>query len=121
MRAVCWIFIALAARLWAGDAADSEAIRKVISTFSDRRERATVLAPDADISPLHRSYGLDVSQLYFEVSAIRFVTPDVAFVDASATQFGTLIMKHARPAVFVLKRDAGSWKISVMRSSPRGY
>ena len=115
MKAICCVFLMLAASAWAADPADSEAIRRAIATFNDPGERATVLARDADLSPLLRFAGQEVSQVYFEAKSIRFVTPDVAFVDAAASQFGSLIMKRAMPAVFVLKREAGAWRISVMR------
>jgi hypothetical protein len=120
MKAICCVFLMLAASAWAADPADSEAIRRAIATFNDPGERATVLARDADLSPLLRFAGQEVSQVYFEAKSIRFVTPDVAFVDAAASQFGSLIMKRAMPAVFVLKREAGAWRISVMRiAAPR--
>ena len=110
----------LAARAWAAETTDSEAIRKAIATFNDLRERATVLARDADLSPLDRFAGQEVSQVYFEATAIRLVTPDVAFVDAAASQFGSVILKRSMAAVFVLKREAGIWRISVMRiAAPR--
>ena len=121
MKAICWIFPILAARAWAAEPEGSEAIRKAIATFNDPHERATVLARDADLSPLDRYAGQEVSQVYFEATAIRMVTPDVAFVDATASQFGSTIMKRTMPAVFVLKRVGGGWRISVMRIAGRGY
>jgi hypothetical protein len=105
----------LAARAWAADPADSDAIRKAIAAFNDPHARATVMARDADLSPLDRFAVLEASQLYFEAAAIRFVTPDVAFVDAAASQYGTLMLKRRMPAVFVLKREEGVWRIAVMR------
>lgn len=120
MKAIQGIFLMLAAGAWAAEPADSQAIRKAIATFNDPRERATVLARDADLSPLDRFAGQEVSQVYFEATAIRLVTPDVAFVDTTASQFGSLIVKRTLPAVFVLKREAGIWRISVMRIAGRG-
>ena len=40
---------------------------------------------------------------------------DVAFVDATASQFGSVILKRSGPAMFVLKREGGVWRISVLR------
>ena len=110
----------LAASVWAAGPGDSEAIRKAIATFNHPHERATVLARDADLSPLDRFAGQEVSQVYFEVTAIRMVSPDLAFVDAAASQYGSLIVKRSVPAVFVLKRGGGAWRISVMRVAARG-
>ena len=115
MRAACCVFLVLAASAWAGDSPDSEAIRKAIATFNDPRQRASVLAPNADIAPLGHFAGKEVSQVYLEVKAIRFVSPDVAFVDAAASQYGSVILKRTMSAVFVLKREDGAWLISVMR------
>jgi hypothetical protein len=39
----------------------------------------------------------------------------VAFVDARASQFGSMIMKRTMPAYFVLRRASAAWQISVMR------
>ena len=105
----------LAARAWPGEPPDADAIRKAIATFNDPRLRATVLAPGADVAPLRRLAGQEVSQVYFAATAIRLVTPDVAFVDATGSQYGSVILKRTIPAVFVLKRDGGAWLITVMR------
>jgi ketosteroid isomerase-like protein len=121
MKAICWIFPMLLAITRAAEPDASDAIRKAIATFNHPHERATVLARDADLSPLDRFAGQEVSPVYFEAAAIRLVTPDVAFVDATATQFGSLIVKRTTPAVFVLKREAGAWRIAVMRIAARGY
>lgn len=115
MKAICWILLMLAARAWADEPAGSQAIRKAIAAFNDPHQRATVLARGADLSPLDRFAGQELSPVYFEATTIRFVTPDVAFVDAAGSQYGTLIMKRKIPAVFVLKREDGAWRVSVMR------
>ena len=116
MKALCCL-LTLAAFAWADEPADSQAIRKVIASFNHASERAAVVAHDADIPPLDRYAGQEISQVYFEPTAIRLVTPDVAFVDATASQFGSVILKRSSPAMFVLKREGGVWRISVMRVS----
>jgi len=104
----------------AAEPESSEAIRKAIAAFNHPRERAAVLARDADLSPLDHFAVQEASPVYFEAGAIRLVTPDVAFVDATASQFGSLIVKRTVPAVFVLKREGGAWRIAVMRiAAPR--
>ena len=119
MKATYFILLAMAARAWAAGPADNEAIRKAIATFNDPDERATVLARDADLSPLEPFTGQEVSQVYFEAKVIRFVTPDVAFVCAVASQYGSTIMKRSMRAVFIMKREGGAWRISVMRITAR--
>jgi hypothetical protein len=119
MKAICGIILIVAAAR-AAEPDASEAIRKAIAAFNDPHQRAAVLARDADLSPLDRFAVQEVSPVYFEATAIRLVTQDVAFVDATASQFGSLIMKRTMPAVFVLKREGGAWHIAVMRiAAPR--
>jgi hypothetical protein len=110
----------LAACGWAAETGADAAIRKAIASVNHPSERAGVLARDADMDSLDRFRGEGVSPVLFEVKAIRFVTPDVAFVDAVASQFGSVIVKRTAPAHFVLKREGGAWRISVMRmGAPR--
>jgi len=120
MKAISGVLM-LAAVAWAADPAETAAIRKVIAAFNNPQQRATVLARDADIASLDRFAGQGVTQVFFEPTAIRLVTPDVAFVDATASQFGSVILKRSSPAMFVLKREGGAWRISVMRIGRRGY
>ena len=49
------------------------------------------------------------------------MTPDVAFADATASQFGSVILKRSSPAMFVLKREDGVWRISVLRIRIPGW
>jgi hypothetical protein len=112
MKAVLWILVA-AGLAHADERTD--AVRKAIAGFNDLRERPAVLAADADLTPLERFGGQEVSQVYFEVRSIRFLTEEVAFVDATAAQFGSTIMKRAMPAYFVLRRVGGAWRIAVLR------
>ena len=116
MKALCCLFT-FAVVVWADEPADSQAIRKAIASFNHVSERPAVVARDADIPPLDRSAGQEISQVFFEPTSIRLVTPDVAFVDATASQFGSVILKRSSPAMFVLKREGGVWRISVMRVS----
>jgi hypothetical protein len=113
MKALVWILLGVAVVARADERAD--AVRKAIAAFNDLRERATVLTADADLSPLERFAGQEVSQVYFEVRSIKFLTGDIAFVDATASQFGSTIMKRVLPAYFVLRRAGGEWHVAVMR------
>jgi hypothetical protein len=94
---------------------DTDAIRHVLASFSDARQRPSVLTGDADLAPLTRLPGWEASQVYFEARSIKFLTPDIAFIDAAASQYGTLILKHSVPAYFVLRRVAGEWRVAVFR------
>src|SRR5579864_5999159 len=89
--------------LWAlsARADDGAAIRKAIAAFNEPHQRASVLAPDADLDDLSRYRGPELSQVYFEAKAVRFVTSDVSVVDAAGSQYGSLVMKRSLHAVFV--------------------
>jgi hypothetical protein len=43
---------------------------------------------------------------------IRIIGGSVAIVDANLVQYGSMILKSAVPAVIVLEKHNGSWKIS---------
>ena len=115
MRALCILPLLLCACLHADQAADRAAIQKTIARFNNPHERASVLARGADLAPLDQTWEQGVSPLFFEMKEVSFVTADIAFVDAVASQFGSVIIKRSRPACFVLKRDNGEWRIAVMR------
>jgi hypothetical protein len=115
----CWIFLILAACAFADETSDRDAVRSLIARFNDQHERPATLAKDSDIAPLDRFSGQEVSQVYFEPGAVKFITPEVAFVDAAANQYGSLIGKRSMPAYFVVKREAGGWRVAVMRVGAR--
>jgi hypothetical protein len=115
MRALYALPLLLTACLQADQPSDRAAILNIIVKFNDPHQRASVLARDADLPPLDRAREPGVSPLYYEAKEVRFVTPDVAFVDAVESQYGSLIMKRSRPACFVLRRESGEWRIAVLR------
>lgn len=58
------------------------------------------------------------SQVWSEVTAprigkelVRFVSPDVALVDATQTRYGSLILKQSAPVTLLLRLDGGVWRI----------
>jgi len=105
--------------LWAMcvHADDGDAVRRAVAAFNDPRQRATVAAPGADLDDLSRFRGAELSQVFFETKAVRFVTADVAVVDAAGSQYGSLIMKRSLPALLVLKKEGGAWRVAVLRVS----
>lgn len=117
MRTLCPLLLWFAAYAWGDEANDRAAIEKTIVTFNDTHLRGGVLAHDADVDVLSRYRGQEVSQVYFEVKNVRLVTADVAITDAAGSQFGSLVMKRTVPAVFVLRREGGEWKVVLLRMS----
>jgi hypothetical protein len=47
------------------------------------------------------------------IKSVRFLNPDIALVDASETQIGSLTNRV--PVFFALKRQNGQWKIAYLR------
>lgn len=47
--------------------------------------------------------------------SIRFVTPKIALVDASKTQFGSLTVVRSVPLLFVLVKQGASWRIAAIQ------
>ena len=120
MKTLWCVPFLLAAGARADEAADRAAIEKAIVTFNRTHERAAVLAKDADLSALARRWEPEVSQVYFETRGVRFVTPDVALVDATGSQYGTLILKRSMPAIFVMRCEGADWKVVVLRITECG-
>jgi hypothetical protein len=50
----------------------------------------------------------------FVMTEVRFLGPDVAMVNAAEVQLGGGTPRKI-PVLFVLRRDAGGWKIAVLR------
>jgi hypothetical protein len=115
MRALAVLPLLLCACLQADQASDRAAIQKIIARFNDPHERASVIARNADIALPDPDPGPGVSPLYFEAKEVSFVTADIAFVNAVAAQYGSVILKRSRHACFVLRRENGEWRIAVLR------
>ena len=119
MRTLRYAAILLAACAWAEEASDRAAIEKVVIAFNHPEERAAVLARDADLGPLPPGYGpepwSEISSPHFASHRVLFVTQDVAVVDASASLYGTMILKRTVPAIFVMRREATGWKVVLLR------
>jgi hypothetical protein len=43
--------------------------------------------------------------------SVRFVSADVALVDATQTRYGSLILKQSAPVTLLLKLDSNRWRI----------
>jgi hypothetical protein len=117
MKVLWLLWLAIGAR--GDEAGDRAAVQKTLAAFNDSHLRAEVLAAGADVSALDRYSGPEVSQMYFELKAVRFVTPEVALADATGSQYGTLIMKRSVPALFVLRKEAGTWHVVLLRWAGR--
>lgn len=57
----------------------------------------------------------EMSPPRLENERVRFVSPDVVIVDAQRVQHGSLVVRSAVPAMLILIRRAGQWRIATMR------
>ncbi|MCW5981806.1 MAG: hypothetical protein KIT09_27215 [Bryobacteraceae bacterium] len=57
----------------------------------------------------------EVTPPRIEKKSIRLVTPDVAIVDASWVQYGSMIVKREWPVLLLLKKDGARWRVSSLR------
>jgi hypothetical protein len=112
----------------ADEAADRMAIESVVSALNDRsRPAADLFTSDAGgTGELARLAELDRTLVRFSgpmsettpprlvVRSIRFLTPQVALVDAANIQYGSLILVRSVPVMLVMKKD-GDWRIAALR------
>jgi uncharacterized protein (TIGR02246 family) len=68
---------------------------------------------------------LGKSQVWSEVTppvirdeTVRFVSADVALVDAVQVQHGSVILRQTTPVTMVLRRESGNWRIVSLRLQP---
>src|SRR5579864_3248574 len=108
MKMTACISLLFATLAWADEAADRSAIERVIGVLNDCQagssKKRTLFTSDAD-SELEHPSKLDrrllqlssepwseVTALRLVIHSIRFVTNDVALVDAASTQYGSTIL-----------------------------
>ena len=46
-----------------------------------------------------------------EITRVRFVTPEVAVVDAVRSQYGSVIGKRSAPAIILVRKSGARWQI----------
>jgi hypothetical protein len=133
MRPFLCFSLLFSACLWADQAADRVAIGKVMSTLNEGRDdpRAKPLSSlfisGADPAELDRLSHLErriheissspwseVSTPRIVVNSIRFVTSDVARVDAVIAKIGSLSWSHEN-VLFVMKKQGARWRIVSLR------
>ena len=116
---------------WADAAADRAAIEQVVKAVfagaSTGRSVSTMFAADADsefdrLTQLSRQLvGLsqeplsEVTAPSLVIQSIRFVTQDVALIDAANTQYGSVILQTRIPVLLVMRREGIDWRIVSLR------
>jgi hypothetical protein len=131
MKPVLCVSLLFAVCALADDAADRIAIEKVITSLNEPRDGhgakplSILFTSDADRAELGRLSGLvqqleDLRRPWLELAtpwistrAIRFVTPDVALVDAKNAPYGSVM--PSLPVLFVMKKVGRDWRIASFR------
>ena len=126
-RAMCCLLL-ISAFAWADETADRSAIQTVVEALNadSGKPASSLFTADAD-SDLSRLPDLDrrltpadapwseVTKPHITLQKIRFVTPEVALVDAANTQFGSTILVRRVPMLLVMRREAEGWRIASLR------
>ena len=132
MKAVICTLLVSTACAWAEGAADRSAIEHVIGSLNagqnaGEKPLRVLFTTDAE-NELDRLASLDrwllersnepwseVTTPRLVIQSVRFVTPDVAVVDAANTHFGSTILVRRIPVLFVMKKEGIGWRISSLR------
>ena len=121
----------LSACAWADERTDQAAIQRVVDALNDyksgrSRQASDLFTSDAGIELARLSdidQGLapadmpwpEVTKPVIAIRSTRFITSDVALVDAANTQYGSIVVKREIPLLLVLRKDAGVWRIAALR------
>jgi hypothetical protein len=135
VRALLCLPLLIATSLRADEAKDRASIQKVIAALNEPAQRAALFTRDAtsdvdfdQLIDLHRPdrftpirpIGINEPWTEFTLprvvsGTIRFVTADVATVDAASTITGAVTLAPSVPLLFVMKRESANWKVSSVR------
>ena len=130
MKPILCLSLLFSACMWADEAGDRAAIEKVISGFNEphrgphAKPLSALFTSDADPAELRRLSDMEgrmrqasdgpwseVTTPRMVSESIRFVTPDVALVDAVIAQYGSLLVSR-EPVLLLMKKQATEWRIA---------
>jgi len=116
---------------FASEREDRADIERVVSALDDSRtttaQKGPLFTTDAQkdldrlaeldrrmISEPHAPWS-EVTTPRILIQSIRFITPDVALVDATNTQYGSVILVRRVPVLIVVKKEKQEWRIAALR------
>src|SRR5580658_512851 len=124
MKAIPGILLLCASLAFADVPADRTAIEKVISSLSTANQVSVLFTADADsqLDRLKQPADGPWSEVFhptngrpsIAVQSIRFLTPEVALVDAESTQVRSTAIWRV-PVWLVMKKEGSDWKIASLR------
>lgn len=97
--------------------ADDAAVRRAVATFNHTWERGAVVTQDARLPDFEACWAPSRSQMYFEVTSVRFDSPGGAIVEAVGIRYGSVMLRTTSPARFRLRREGADWKIDSLYSA----
>lgn len=122
MRRILCLTILIATCARADDATDRQAIERVIAAVNNHSKPLTDLYT-ADAPENERSMLSSNEQPWSEVTSprittrsIRFIPPQVALVECTNTQYGSVILVRTTSILLVMKKDAGQWRVASVRA-----
>ena len=136
MKPILCLLLAFSAGLWADEASDRTAIGQVIAALNEppdapgAKPLSSLFTADADLADRTRLTNLigrlqissnrpwsEVTPPRLTAQPVRFITPDVALVDAVIAQYGSVIGAQRLPLVLVMRRVGTEWRIAAVRTS----
>lgn len=122
------VLLVSASCAFADETADRAAIESLIVVLNDRAKpasdqftREAIAAGEAGrLSEVERTFARsgplsETTEPRLMVRSVRFLTPDMALVDASLAQYGSVIIVRSVPIVLVMKK-IGNWRVEAIRS-----
>lgn len=118
------MLILVATCAWADDAGDREAIERVIATANNRSKPLTDVftadAPENERSLLsaHEQLWSEVTPPHITTRSIRLIAPQIALVESTNTQYGSVVVMRSAPMLLVMKKDGAQWRIACVLALP---
>lgn len=75
---------------------------------------ARLLGLDRGLVPANTPWS-ELTRPKIALQSIRFITPDVALVDAANSQYGSTILVRRVPLLMVMKRESSGWRVASLR------
>ena len=132
MKWVIFVLLIFSAIARADERTDRIAIERIVDALNDyepgagQQRVSTLFTADAE-NQLSRLSELDqklipagtpwseVTKPRIALHSIRFITSDVALVDAANTQYGSTILVRQVPVLLIMKRETSGWRIASVR------
>jgi hypothetical protein len=122
VRWVLYLSTLLATCAWADDTTDREAIERLIAALNNHSKPLSDLftadAPESEQSVLsaHEEPLSEITSPRITIRSIRLITSQVALVECTNTQYGSMIMARTTSMLLVMKKDGAQWRIASVRA-----